>query len=33
VLAFSALSVLPTLVFFLAAERRIVGALGGAVKG
>jgi hypothetical protein len=24
---------LPTLVFFLAAERRIVGALGGAVKG
>ncbi len=33
VLAFSALSVLPTLVFFLAAERRIVGALSGAVKG
>jgi raffinose/stachyose/melibiose transport system permease protein len=33
VLAFSALSVLPTFVFFLAAERRIVGALGGAVKG
>jgi raffinose/stachyose/melibiose transport system permease protein len=33
VLAFSALSVMPTLVFFLAAERRIVGALSGAVKG
>jgi raffinose/stachyose/melibiose transport system permease protein len=33
VLAFSALSVLPTLLFFVAAERRIVGALSGAVKG
>ena len=33
VLAFSALSVLPTLLLFAAAERRIVGALTGAVKG
>jgi raffinose/stachyose/melibiose transport system permease protein len=33
VLAFSALSILPTLLFFAAAERRIVGALSGAVKG
>lgn len=33
VLAFSALSMLPTLIFFVAAEKRIVGALAGAVKG
>lgn len=33
VLAFTALSILPTLLFFVAAERRIVGALTGAVKG
>ncbi|HEU0239001.1 MAG TPA: carbohydrate ABC transporter permease [Micromonosporaceae bacterium] len=33
VLAFSALSILPTLLFFVAAERRIVSALSGAVKG
>ncbi len=33
VLAFSALSILPTLIFFVAAEKRIVGALTGAVKG
>ncbi|MEP9383754.1 carbohydrate ABC transporter permease [Nocardioides sp. KR10-350] len=33
VLAFSALSTLPTLLFFMAAERKIVGALSGAVKG
>ena len=33
VLAFSALSMLPTLLFFVAAERKIVGALSGAVKG
>jgi raffinose/stachyose/melibiose transport system permease protein len=33
VLAFSALSILPTMVFFVFAERRIVGALSGAVKG
>jgi raffinose/stachyose/melibiose transport system permease protein len=33
VLAFTALSILPTLLFFVAAEKRIVGSLGGAVKG
>ena len=33
VLAFSALSTIPTLLFFAVAERRIVGALTGAVKG
>src|SRR5579875_103317 len=33
VFAYTALSILPTLVFFVAAERRIVGALTGAVKG
>jgi raffinose/stachyose/melibiose transport system permease protein len=33
VLAFTALSVIPALVFFLFAERRIVGGLSGAVKG
>jgi raffinose/stachyose/melibiose transport system permease protein len=33
VLAFTALSIVPALVFFLFAERRIVGGLSGAVKG
>ena len=33
ILAFTALSMLPALVFFLLAERRIVGGLTGAVKG
>jgi raffinose/stachyose/melibiose transport system permease protein len=33
VLAFTALSMLPALVFFLVAERRMVGGLTGAVKG
>jgi raffinose/stachyose/melibiose transport system permease protein len=33
VLAFSALSILPTMLFFVFAERRIVTALSGAVKG
>ncbi|MBX6372116.1 MAG: carbohydrate ABC transporter permease [Acidothermus sp.] len=33
VLAFTGLSIIPTLLFFVAAERKIVGALTGAVKG
>jgi raffinose/stachyose/melibiose transport system permease protein len=33
VLAFTTLSIIPALVFFLFAERRIVGGLSGAVKG
>ncbi len=33
ILAFTALSMVPALVFFLFAERRIVGGLSGAVKG
>ena len=33
VLAFTALSMLPALMFFVLAERRIVGGLSGAVKG
>jgi raffinose/stachyose/melibiose transport system permease protein len=33
VLAFTTLSMIPALVFFLFAERRIVGGLSGAVKG
>ncbi|NLT56583.1 MAG: carbohydrate ABC transporter permease [Actinomycetales bacterium] len=33
VLAFTALSMVPALVFFVLAERRIVGGLTGAVKG
>jgi raffinose/stachyose/melibiose transport system permease protein len=33
VLAFTTLSMIPALVFFLIAERRIVGGLSGAVKG
>jgi raffinose/stachyose/melibiose transport system permease protein len=33
ILAFTALSMIPALVFFLFAERRIVGGLQGAVKG
>jgi raffinose/stachyose/melibiose transport system permease protein len=33
ILAFTALSMVPALLFFLAAERRIVGGLSGAVKG
>jgi raffinose/stachyose/melibiose transport system permease protein len=33
ILAFTALSMLPALVFFLVAERRMVGGLAGAVKG
>jgi raffinose/stachyose/melibiose transport system permease protein len=33
ILAFTTLSMLPALLFFLAAERRIVGGLSGAVKG
>lgn len=33
ILAFTALGMIPALIFFLAAERRIVGGLSGAVKG
>ena len=33
VLAFTTISIIPALVFFLFAERRIVGGLSGAVKG
>ncbi len=33
ILAFTALSMLPALLFFLIAERRMVGGLAGAVKG
>jgi raffinose/stachyose/melibiose transport system permease protein len=33
ILAFTTLSMIPALLFFLAAERRIVGGLSGAVKG
>ena len=33
ILAFTALSMLPALAFFVLAERRIVGGLSGAVKG
>ena len=33
ILAFTALGMIPALAFFLAAERRIVGGLSGAVKG
>ena len=33
VLAFTSLAMIPALVFFLLAERRIVGGLTGAVKG
>jgi raffinose/stachyose/melibiose transport system permease protein len=33
ILAFTTLSMIPALVFFMAAERRIVGGLSGAVKG
>ena len=33
VLAYTALSMIPALLFFLAAEKRIVGGLAGAVKG
>ena len=33
VLAFTTLSIVPALIFFLFAERRIVGGLSGAVKG
>jgi raffinose/stachyose/melibiose transport system permease protein len=33
VLAFTALSMLPAMIFFTLAERRIVGGLTGAVKG
>jgi raffinose/stachyose/melibiose transport system permease protein len=33
ILAFTALGMIPALLFFLAAERRIVGGLSGAVKG
>jgi raffinose/stachyose/melibiose transport system permease protein len=33
VLAFTTLSMIPALTFFLFAERRIVGGLSGAVKG
>jgi raffinose/stachyose/melibiose transport system permease protein len=33
ILAFTSLSMVPALLFFLAAERRIVGGLSGAVKG
>lgn len=33
ILAYTALSIVPTLLFFVAAERRIVGGLSGAVKG
>ena len=33
ILAFTSLSMIPTLLFFVAAQRRIVGGLSGAVKG
>ena len=33
ILAFTAIGMIPALAFFLAAERRIVGGLSGAVKG
>ena len=33
ILAFTTLSMVPALLVFLAAERRIVGGLSGAVKG
>jgi raffinose/stachyose/melibiose transport system permease protein len=33
ILAFTTLSIVPALLFFLAAQRRIVGGLSGAVKG
>jgi raffinose/stachyose/melibiose transport system permease protein len=33
ILAFTALSMIPALLFFVVAERRIVGGLSGAVKG
>jgi raffinose/stachyose/melibiose transport system permease protein len=33
ILAFTTLSMVPALLFFLAAQRRIVGGLSGAVKG
>jgi raffinose/stachyose/melibiose transport system permease protein len=33
ILAFTTLSMVPALLFFLAAERRIIGGLSGAVKG
>lgn len=33
ILAFTTLSIVPALLFFMAAERRIVGGLSGAVKG
>jgi raffinose/stachyose/melibiose transport system permease protein len=33
ILAYTALSMVPALIFFVAAERRIVGGLSGAVKG
>lgn len=33
ILAFTTLSMVPALIFFMAAERRIVGGLAGAVKG
>ena len=33
ILAFTTLSMVPALIFFMAAERRIVGGLSGAVKG
>jgi raffinose/stachyose/melibiose transport system permease protein len=33
ILAFTTISIVPALIFFLAAERRIVGGLAGAVKG
>ena len=33
ILAYTALSMVPALLFFLAAERKIVGGLSGAIKG
>ena len=33
ILAYTALSMVPALLFFVGAERRIVGGLSGAVKG
>ena len=33
ILAFTALSMVPALAFFVFAERRIVGGLSGAIKG
>jgi raffinose/stachyose/melibiose transport system permease protein len=33
ILAYTALSMIPALIFFVAAERRIVGGLSGAIKG